>query len=214
MSSQSPCRSSRAGCVFGYFACDAHATLVNRTDTGRLRCCRSCSSHWQARSRSSCSAFATAGRHGFATLALRLIVTVSSSIHRSGRRTARSRGVHRHVRAAPAGGRRAGWVGARSNTLLQMRRPSFNFGHARWREREREMQMRPPASIAALRERCGRPPVHLRRCFNPHAADRLGSGQHGSSGAGTRTSRQDCVATVTLLPSSRTIRRKYAHTEG
>ena len=31
-----------------------------------------------------------------------------------------------------------GWVGAKEQYLLQMRRPSVNFGHARWRERERE----------------------------------------------------------------------------
>jgi hypothetical protein len=32
-----------------------------------------------------------------------------------------------------------GWVGAKEQYLLQMRRPSFNFGHARWRERDREL---------------------------------------------------------------------------
>jgi 4-amino-4-deoxy-L-arabinose transferase-like glycosyltransferase len=32
-----------------------------------------------------------------------------------------------------------GWVGAQEQYLLQMRRPSVNFGHARWREREREL---------------------------------------------------------------------------
>jgi 4-amino-4-deoxy-L-arabinose transferase-like glycosyltransferase len=32
-----------------------------------------------------------------------------------------------------------GWVGAKEQYLLQMRRPSYNFGHARWREREREL---------------------------------------------------------------------------
>ena len=31
-----------------------------------------------------------------------------------------------------------GLVGAKEQYLLQLRRPSINFGHARWRERENE----------------------------------------------------------------------------
>jgi len=36
-------------------------------------------------------------------------------------------------------GAELGWVAAKEQYLLQMKRPSFNFGHARWRESEREI---------------------------------------------------------------------------
>jgi uncharacterized membrane protein YhaH (DUF805 family) len=43
------------------------------------------------------------------------------------------------VEKRTAGIAELGWVGAKEQYLLQMRRPSYNFGHARWREREREI---------------------------------------------------------------------------
>lgn len=42
------------------------------------------------------------------------------------------------VEQASAGVAELGLVGAKEQYLLQLRRPSVNFGHARWRERERE----------------------------------------------------------------------------
>ena len=43
------------------------------------------------------------------------------------------------VQARTAGVAELGWVAAKEQYLLQMKRPSFNFGHARWRESEREI---------------------------------------------------------------------------
>jgi 4-amino-4-deoxy-L-arabinose transferase-like glycosyltransferase len=42
------------------------------------------------------------------------------------------------VEQAAAGFAELGLVGAREQYLLELRRPSYNFGHARWREREAE----------------------------------------------------------------------------
>lgn len=42
------------------------------------------------------------------------------------------------VEEASAGAAELGLVGAKEQYLLQLRRPSVNFGHARWREKERE----------------------------------------------------------------------------
>jgi 4-amino-4-deoxy-L-arabinose transferase-like glycosyltransferase len=42
------------------------------------------------------------------------------------------------VERASAGIRELGLVGAKEQYLLELRRPSYNFGHARWRERENE----------------------------------------------------------------------------
>ena len=42
------------------------------------------------------------------------------------------------VEQASAGFAELGLVGAREQYLLELRRPSYNFGHARWREREAE----------------------------------------------------------------------------
>ena len=42
------------------------------------------------------------------------------------------------VEQAAAGIAELGLVGAKEQYLLQLRRPSINFGHARWREKEAE----------------------------------------------------------------------------
>jgi hypothetical protein len=42
------------------------------------------------------------------------------------------------VEQAAAGVQELALVGAKEQYLLELRRPSFNFGHARWRERESE----------------------------------------------------------------------------
>jgi hypothetical protein len=42
------------------------------------------------------------------------------------------------VEQASAGFAELALVGAKEQYLLELRRPSFNFGHARWRERESE----------------------------------------------------------------------------
>jgi ABC-type transport system involved in cytochrome bd biosynthesis fused ATPase/permease subunit len=42
------------------------------------------------------------------------------------------------VQQASAGIQELALVGAKEQYLLQLKRPSFNFGHARWRERESE----------------------------------------------------------------------------
>ncbi len=48
------------------------------------------------------------------------------------------RGFMAEVEQASAGIAELGLVGAKEQYLLQLRRPSFNFGHARWREKEAE----------------------------------------------------------------------------
>jgi hypothetical protein len=42
------------------------------------------------------------------------------------------------VEAVSAGIAELGLVGAKEQYLLELRRPSVNFGHARWREKEQE----------------------------------------------------------------------------
>jgi 4-amino-4-deoxy-L-arabinose transferase-like glycosyltransferase len=76
------------------------------------------------------------------------------------------------VEQASAGYAELALVGAKEQYLLELRRPSFNFGHARWRERESEA-----ADAAAwLAEDTGRALVMDRRvldlCFkDAHAMD-------------------------------------------
>jgi len=48
------------------------------------------------------------------------------------------RGFMARVEQASAGAPELGLVSAKEQYLLELRRPSFNFGHARWREKERE----------------------------------------------------------------------------
>ena len=48
------------------------------------------------------------------------------------------RGFMEQVAAASSGIAELGLVGAKEQYLLELERPSFNFGHARWREKEVE----------------------------------------------------------------------------
>jgi hypothetical protein len=48
------------------------------------------------------------------------------------------RGFMQEVAQASAGIAELGLVGAKEQYLLELERPSFNFGHARWREKEAE----------------------------------------------------------------------------
>jgi 4-amino-4-deoxy-L-arabinose transferase-like glycosyltransferase len=73
----------------------------------------------------------------FATLATVLVVTGLVIYPRiDGERSTRDFIADLEKRTAAI--KELGWVGAKEQYLLQMRRPSYNFGHARWREPERE----------------------------------------------------------------------------
>lgn len=79
------------------------------------------------------------------------------------------------VERAASGIEELGLVGAKEQYLLQLRRASFNFGHARWREREHES-----ADAAVwLAERAGRALVVDAKvralCFSRTTATELGS---------------------------------------
>jgi 4-amino-4-deoxy-L-arabinose transferase-like glycosyltransferase len=98
------------------------------------------------------------------------------------------------VEQASAGVTELGLVSAKEQYLLQLRRPSINFGHARWREREVEA-----ADAAAwLAERPGRALLVERRareiCFKNADTLELGRAnrEHWSLVSGTPD--EDCVA--------------------
>lgn len=98
------------------------------------------------------------------------------------------------VEQASAGVSELGLVSAKEQYLLQLRRPSVNFGHARWREREVEA-----ADAAAwLAERPGRALLVERRtreaCFKQTEALDLGraNSEYWTLVAGTPDA--DCVA--------------------
>jgi hypothetical protein len=98
------------------------------------------------------------------------------------------------VEQASAGVTELGLVSAKEQYLLQLRRPSINFGHARWREQEVEA-----ADAAAwLAERAGRALLVERRtrelCFKNAETLELGRAnrEHWSLVSGTPD--EDCVA--------------------
>jgi 4-amino-4-deoxy-L-arabinose transferase-like glycosyltransferase len=75
---------------------------------------------------------AFAGVLGTAFLVTGLLVNPRIDAVRSGRAFVQ------RVEAASAGIRELGLIGSKEQYLLELRRPSVNFGHARWREREQE----------------------------------------------------------------------------
>jgi 4-amino-4-deoxy-L-arabinose transferase-like glycosyltransferase len=98
------------------------------------------------------------------------------------------------VEAASVGVQELGLVSAKEQYLLQLRRPSVNFGHARWREREVEA-----ADAAAwLAERPGRALLveHRTReiCFAQTDAVELGRANRARWSLVSGTPDPDCVA--------------------
>jgi hypothetical protein len=98
------------------------------------------------------------------------------------------------VEQASAGVPELGLVSAKEQYLLQLRRPSVNFGHARWREREVEA-----ADAAAwLAERPGRALLveHRTReiCFERTEALELGRANRARWSLVSGTPDPDCVA--------------------
>jgi 4-amino-4-deoxy-L-arabinose transferase-like glycosyltransferase len=98
------------------------------------------------------------------------------------------------VEQASAGVQELGLVGPKEQYLLQLRRPSVNFGHARWREREAEA-----ADAAAwLAERPGRALLIERRsreiCFHDVEALELGRANREHWALVTGTPAAECVA--------------------
>ena len=98
------------------------------------------------------------------------------------------------VDQASAGVQEVGLVGPKEQYLLQLRRPSVNFGHARWREREAEA-----ADAAAwLAERPGRALLIERRsreiCFHDVEALELGRANREHWALVTGTPAAECVA--------------------
>jgi 4-amino-4-deoxy-L-arabinose transferase-like glycosyltransferase len=97
------------------------------------------------------------------------------------------------VEQASAGFPELGLASAKEQYLLELRRPSFNFGHARWREREVEA-----ADAAAwLAERPGRALLVEKRsreaCFSQAAAVDLGRANRQRWYLVSGTPDSDCV---------------------
>jgi 4-amino-4-deoxy-L-arabinose transferase-like glycosyltransferase len=102
------------------------------------------------------------------------------------------------VAQASAGVAELGLVGAKEQYLLQLRRPSVNFGHARWREKESEA-----ADAAAwLADRPGRALLmHAKSreaCFGSAAAVELGRANRQRWFLVSGTPDADCVASGDL----------------
>jgi hypothetical protein len=113
------------------------------------------------------------------------------------------------VEEASAGVQELGLVSAKEQYLLQLRRPSVNFGHARWREREVEA-----ADAAAwLAERPGRALLMEHRsreaCFGQAESLELGRANRVHWALVSGTPDADCVArgdpsrAISYVPSAR-----------
>jgi 4-amino-4-deoxy-L-arabinose transferase-like glycosyltransferase len=123
-----------------------------------------------------------------------LVATVSVVIYPEIDAARSGRAFIEKVEKASAGARELGLVSAKEQYLLQLRRPSVNFGHARWREREAEA-----ADAAAwLVERPGRALLIDRRsieiCFMGAEALDLGRANRAHWSLVTGVPDADCVA--------------------
>jgi hypothetical protein len=103
-----------------------------------------------------------------------LLVTVGLVVYPRIDAVRSGRAFMERVERASTGVAELGLVGAKEQYLLELRRPSVNFGHARWREREREA-----ADAAAwLAESPARAllvdSVAREACFGPAVAVELG----------------------------------------
>ena len=113
----------------------ARGTLPRRT--GSSPCCRSPRSRRASRS----ALAALRVRDGWLAYAgvLGVVLGFTGIVVYPGIDAVRSgRAFTRRVEQASAGIRELGLVSAKEQYLLQLRRPSVNFGHARWRERASE----------------------------------------------------------------------------
>ena len=162
-----------------------------------------------ARSRSRCSACATAGSPMRACsrpccVTIGFVVYPRIDAVRSGRALHGSASSRRR-----AGIAELGLVGAKEQYLLELRRPSVNFGHARWREREAEAADDAAAWLAAAAgsRAAGGPDARARRALQARAVDRprTANRQHwflvwGHAGPGLRRSAATCVAARLYVP--------------
>jgi 4-amino-4-deoxy-L-arabinose transferase-like glycosyltransferase len=130
----------------------------------------------------------------YAGVLVALVVTAGLVIYPQMDAARSGRAFMEKVEQASAGVQELGLVSAKEQYLLQLRRPSVNFGHARWREREVEA-----ADAAAwLAERPGRALLveHRTRelCFMEAEALELGRANRARWALVSGTPDPDCVA--------------------